>query len=54
MQDLVEDLDLKPGGGRVGVVTYSDNARKSIDIGQHTNLSSLSAAINEVVYRNRV
>ncbi len=49
MQELVRELDVAPGGrGRVGVVTYSTDATKMIDVGQYTDANRLASAINEV------
>ncbi len=47
-QDVVRELDVTPGRGRVGVVTYSTQARKMIDVGQYTDTHSLSNAIDQV------
>ncbi len=54
MKDIVDYLNIGPGGVHVGIITYSSEAFLDIPLGSINDKESLNTAIDALPWRNRL
>ena len=50
---IAREFDIAPDSSRAGVVTYSSDARLSIKLTDHTDISSFNAAVDAIPHMNK-